>query len=187
MCKHWYLLIAAASLGCAQTFHHSGPLQPSSVRRLALPPIVNKTQQGGLEDALILRTRDEFLRDGRCPLVPENQAEGVVRITLTRYLNIPVQYDVTLAPMAYKLRIQADVEFMDAKKPGPPVWTEKDLDEIITYAAPNLAGGLTEAQAQVEIWDVMSRDIVQRVMDGLAAMPPSSLGLPGSASRPAQH
>jgi hypothetical protein len=174
MRKNWCLLVAAAACGCGQAFHNSGPLPPSNVRRLALPPIVNKTQQSGLEDALMARTRDEFLRDGRCPLVAIDQAEDIVRITLTRYLYTPIQYDSTLSPTAYKINIRADVEFLDAKKPGPALWTEKDLDELQTFAAQNLAGGLTEAQAQVEIWDILSRDIVQRVMDGLAGAPPAA-------------
>jgi hypothetical protein len=177
----WYLLIVAAACGCGQAFHNSRPLPPANVRRLALRPIVNKTQTPGLEDALMARTRDEFLRDGRCPLVPEGQAEDVVRITITRYLNTPVQYDATLAPTAYKISIRADVEFLDAKKTGPALWTEKDLDEIEAYAAPTLAGGLTEAQAQADIWDIMSRDIVQRVMDGLAGAAPAA-----SAASPQQ-
>jgi hypothetical protein len=182
MLKNWPLLVAAAALGCGQSFHYSGPLPPSNVRRLALRPIVNKTQTPGLEDALMGRTRDEFLRDGRCPLVPENQAEDVVQITLTRYLNIPIQYDANLTPTAYKTSIRADIDLVDAKKPDHPLWTAKDLDELQVYAAPNLAGGLTEIQAQAEIWDIMSRDIVQRVMDGLANPPPPA---PETAPKPA--
>lgn len=174
MRKHWYLLIVAAAFGCGQAFRHSRPLPPSNARRLALHPIANKTQQAGLEDALMSRTCDEFLRDGRSFLVPEGQAENVVRITLTRYLTTPIQYDSNLVPTAYKMKILADVEFLDAKKPGQALWTEKDLVGVETYAAPTLAGGLTEAQAQVEIWDIMSRDIVQRVMDGLAGAPPAA-------------
>jgi hypothetical protein len=186
MRKNWVLLIVAAASGCGQAFRHSGPLPPSNVRRLALLPIVNKTQQSGLEDALMQRTRDEFLRDGRCPLVPEDQADDVVRITLTRYLNIPAQYDSSLAPTAYKMDIRADVEFLDAKKRGQALWTEKDLSELESYAAPALAGGLTEAQAQVDIWDIMSRDIVQRVMDGLSSAPPAaSAASPQQATAPA--
>jgi hypothetical protein len=170
--RHWYLLASAAALGCAVL--QSKPLPPSAVKRLALLPIVNKTQQSGLEDALMTRTRDEFLRDGRCPLVPEAQAEDVVRITLTRYLNVPIQYDSTLTPTDYKMTIRADVELLDAKKRDQPLWKEKELDEILTYAAPTLAGGFTEPQAQVEIWDIMSRDIARGVMEGLASVAPTA-------------
>jgi hypothetical protein len=155
-------------------FHASRPLPPANVRRLALHPIANKTQMPGLEDALLQRTRDEFLRDGRCPLVPEDQAEDIVRVTLTRYLNTPVQYDSNLVPTAYKMNVRADVELVDAKNPGLPLWTEKDLDELETYSAPTLAGGLSETQEQAVIWDYLSRDIVQKVMDSLASAPPAA-------------
>ena len=167
MRRHWYLLIAAAALGCGLLGRRAA-LRPQDVRRLALRPVINKTQQFGLEDALLLRTRDEFLRDGRCPLVTEPQAQDVVRITLTTYLYTPIQYDSALKPTAYKLEIRADAELLDAGKPEPPLWVGKDIDELLTFPAPTLPGGLTEAGAQSEIWDAMSRDIVDRVMEGLA-------------------
>ena len=58
-----------------------GPQVPHpEIRKVAVHLIVNKTGQAGLEDALMLRVRDEFLRDGRYPLVPESEADGVVWI-----------------------------------------------------------------------------------------------------------
>ena len=34
-------------------------------------------------------------------------------VTLQRYLLIPVQYDSTLAPTAYKLKVSCDLQFFD--------------------------------------------------------------------------
>ena len=181
MRKNWFCLIVAAACGCS-IFPHAKPLPAANVRRLALPPIANRTQQPGLEDQLLVSVRDELLRDGRCPLVPEPQAEAVVRITLTRYLNIPIQYDSHQLPTAYKMSIHADVELVDAKKQDQVLWVQRDLEEVTTYSASNLAGGLTEAQAQADIWDSMSRDIVQKIMDSLASAPPAApAGVSGQA------
>ena len=118
----------------------------------------------------MLTTRDEFLRDGRYPLVPEPDADGVVWITLTRYINTPIQYDATLLPTAYKLRMLTDVEFVDKKKPDQALWVEKNIDEVFTYAAQNLAGGMSEEQAREQIWDTLARDIVKRVIDGFGSV-----------------
>jgi len=172
MRKHWYLFVVAAALGCGQEVRYNPAPQilPQNIRRLALHPIINKTGQFGLEDKLMLRVRDEFLRDGRYPLLPENQADGVVWITITRYLNTPIQYDSNLIPTAYKLRILVDLEFVDKKKSDQALWVEKNLEGILTYAAPTLAGGMTEEQAREGVWDTLARDIVKRVVDGFGSI-----------------
>jgi len=165
----WLLLVYAAALGCGGTGSRHSPAAEApapGIRRLALPPVVNKTGQFGLEDALMLRVRDEFLRDGRCPLLPEAQADGLARITITRYLNTPIQYDAGLVPTAYKLRVVVDLELVNKRQPGQPVWTDKGLEGIETYAAPNLAGGMSEEQARDGVWDTLARDIVARFAAG---------------------
>ena len=80
MKKTWIILLAGISLGCGDSiaYRPAPQLLPGNIRRIALRLVVNKTQQFGLEDKLTLRIRDEFLRDGRYPLVPEADADGVV-------------------------------------------------------------------------------------------------------------
>ncbi|HAM35317.1 MAG TPA: hypothetical protein DEB40_11370 [Elusimicrobia bacterium] len=172
MRKYWRILFAAAALGCGQEvrYNPAPQLLPQNIKRLALHPVINKTNQFGLEDKLMLRIRDEFLRDGRYPLLPEAQADGVVWVTISRYLNTPVQYDSNLIPTAYKLRILVDLQFVDRKQSDQALWVEKNLEGILTYAAPTLIGGKTEEQAREQVWDTLARDIVKRVVDGFGAV-----------------
>ncbi len=173
MRKHWTLLIAAAAMGCSGPEVHYNPtpqILPQDVRRIALHPILNKTGQFGLEDKLMLAVRDEFLRDGRYPLVPEAEADGVVWTTISRYLSTPIQYDANLVPTAYKLRVLTDIQFVDRKKPDQALWVEKNIDEVFTYSAPTLAGGLTEELAREQIWNTLAKDIVKRVIDGFGTV-----------------
>ena len=160
--KLWPLLLAAAALGCAGPQAHYTPL-PQNVKRIALHLIVNKTQQSGLEDALMARTRDEFLRDGTYALVPEKDADAVVWVTLTRYLVTPIQYDSNLAPTAYKMRVTAEVELRDKQNHEQVLRADKNLESLQIYSASNLAGGMADAQAQTQIWDLLARDIVQTI------------------------
>lgn len=175
MRRHWLMLAAAAVLtGCGSTqdvhYNPTPQILPPGIKRLALHPIINKTGQFGLEDKLMLRVRDEFLRDGRYPLVPEPQADGVVWVTITRYLNTPIQYDSSLIPTSYKLRILVDLEFVDRRKAGQALWVEKNLEGILIYAAPTLVGGKTEEQARELAWDTLARDIAKRVVDGFGTV-----------------
>src|SRR5271170_2817455 len=73
-------------------------LLPPHIRKIAVRNVVNKTQQFGLEDKLTLAIIDEFLRDGQYNIVPEEQADGVVASTITRYILTPIQYDAVLNP-----------------------------------------------------------------------------------------
>ncbi|MBI5631491.1 MAG: hypothetical protein HY921_11470 [Elusimicrobia bacterium] len=163
--------LALLASGCGQdiAYHPSPQLLPSHIKRLALRPVVNKTQQFGLEDKLTLRMRDEFLRDGRYPVVPESEADGMVWVTIARYILTPVQYDANLIPTAYKLRIVVDLQFVD-KVNNTALWEEKNMEGIQTYAASTLPGGMTEEQAREAIWDVLARDIVKRVVEGFGSV-----------------
>jgi hypothetical protein len=162
---------AAMSLACGQdvAYRPTPQILPSHIQRLALRPIVNKTQQFGLEDKLGLAVRDEFLRDGRYPVVPEPEAAGLVWITITRYILTPIQYDATLQPTTYKLRILIDVQFVD-RGTNTALWEEKNLEGALTYPASTLAGGLTEEQAREQIWTVLAKLVVKRVVDGFGAV-----------------
>jgi uncharacterized protein YceK len=162
---------AAAALavlsGCASL---AEPTHPSTGRKVAVRQIVNKSQQFGLEDALVGAVRDEFLRDGRYPLVPENEAEAVVAVTITHYILTPLAYDTTLAPITYKLRIDVDVQLLD-RATNKELWKEENLEGSLTYPNQTLAGGQTEAGAQATIWTILAPMIVSRVADGFSAVP----------------
>ncbi len=163
------LLTLVAACGTDVAYKPTPQLIPQHVQRLALTPILNKSQQFGLEDKLMLRVRDEFLRDGRYPLVPEPESQGVVGITISRYILTAVQYDATQAATAYKLRILVDLQFID-KSTNQILWEEKNLEGILSFPAQTLRGGLTEEQAREQIWDILARNIVKRVVYGFGSI-----------------
>jgi hypothetical protein len=174
MRRCWCLFITALALGCgpetADVHYNPTPqILPQNVRRVALHPILNKTEQFGLEDKLMLDVRDAFLADGRYPLVPEPDADGVIWITIARYLNTPVQFDSNLVPIAYKLRIIVDIDFVDKKNPGQALWVEKNIQGVQSYAAPTVPGGITEEQAREAIWTILATKIVSRVINGFGS------------------
>ena len=163
------LIALFCACGTDVAYKPTAQIIPQHVQRLALRPIQNKTQQFGLEDKLLLRVRDEFLRDGRYPLVPEPESQGIVWITISRYILTAVQYDSTQAATAYKLRILVDLQFVD-KSTNQILWEEKNLEGILTYPASTLRAGLTEEQAREQIWDILARNIVKRVVDGFGSV-----------------
>lgn len=163
------LVVLASACGTDVAYKPTPQILPQHVQRLALHPIQNKTQQFGLEDKLLLRVRDEFLRDGRYPLVPEPESQGIVWITISRYILTAVQYDSTQAATAFKLRILVDLQFVD-KSTNQILWEEKNLEGILSFPAQTLRGGLSEEQAREQIWDILARNIVRRVVYGFGSI-----------------
>ncbi|MEK7389251.1 MAG: LPS assembly lipoprotein LptE [Elusimicrobiota bacterium] len=162
-------LLILSGCGTDVAYRPTPQILPQHVQRLALRPVINKTQQFGLEDKLLLRVRDEFLRDGRYPVVPDSESQGIVAITITRYILTAVQYDPTQAATAYKLRILIDMEFID-KKSNQILWEEKNLEGSLSYPASTLRGGLTEEQSREQIWEVLAKNVVKRTVGGFGAV-----------------
>ncbi len=163
------LLGAAACAGDDVAYRPTPQILPQHISRIAIRPVINKTQQFGLEDKLTLRIRDEFLRDGRYPLVPESNADGLVLVTLKRYILTPTQYDSVLTPTAYKLIVLANLDFVD-RTTNTILWSEPNLEGIQSFTASTLKGGITEEQARELVWDVLARVLVKRTVEGFGAV-----------------
>ncbi|MBI4679299.1 MAG: LptE family protein [Elusimicrobia bacterium] len=167
------LLTGLAACGSDIAYRPAAQILPSNIKKISIRHAVNKTQQFGLEDKFTLRVRDEFLRDGRYPIVPEPDADGIVWITIGRYILTPIQHDANLIPTAYKLRIVIDLQFVD-RAAGSALWEEKNLEGISLYPASTLPGGKSEEQAREDIWDTLARDVVKRVIEGFGSVTGSS-------------
>ncbi len=174
MKKFWLWLCACACVGaCTEgsvVYTPQAQIMPQHIKKIAVRPILNRTEVFALEDKFYNELYDTFLRNGSYQIVPENDgAQGVVVTTITRYLNVPIQYDSQLIPTVYKMDIWLDVVFMDATT-NTPVWREPALTSTQIYAASTLPGGMTEQQARDIIFEKLSKDIVKRTVDGFGSV-----------------
>ncbi|OIO06889.1 MAG: hypothetical protein AUJ52_11380 [Elusimicrobia bacterium CG1_02_63_36] len=168
------LALAAALMGCGGSdesviYRPSHQILPAHIKAIAVRNAINKTQQFGLEDKLTLTIRDEFLRNGRYRILPEDRSDGIVQVTIRRYILVPTQYDTVLTPTAYKLRVIVDLDFIDRAK-NRILWSEPNLTGLQSYTASTLAGGITEEEARELIWDQLARDIVKRTVEGFGSV-----------------
>lgn len=180
--KHFSLgpaaCLALAFTGCASgpdmSYRPAAQILPPHIKTLSVRTVKNKTQQFGLEDKFTLQLRDEFLRDGRFPIVPESDASGVVAVIINRYILTPTQYDSVLTPVAYKLQVLVDVQFID-RIHNSLLWDERNLEAIYLFSSLTVRGGKTEEQAREFIWEQLARDVVTRVIQGFGSVTGTSL------------
>ena len=174
MKKFLIALCSAAVLSACATegalYTPQAQIMPQHIKKVAIRPILNKTEVFALEDKFYNELYDEFLRDGTYQIVSENNgAEGVVVTTISRYLNVPIQYDSQLIPTVYRMDIWLDVVLMD-KTTNAPVWREPAFMGTQIYAASTLPGGMTEVHARDVVFQKLSKDIVKRTVDGFGSV-----------------
>ncbi|MBI4423623.1 MAG: LptE family protein [Elusimicrobia bacterium] len=185
--KKAILLLAAAwtFAACASSpdmsYRPAAQILPAHIKTLAIRNVKNRTHQFGLEDKFTRRLIDEFLRDGNYTVVPESDAAGVVVVTINRYILTPTQYDAVLTPIAYKLQVVTDLEFVD-RTANVRLFDERNLEGVHLFSASTVRGGKTEEQAREFIWEQLARDIRKRVVEGFGSVTGSSLR--GVSSQP---
>lgn len=164
------ILTLAACAGEGVYYKPQAQIMPQHIKKIAVRPILNKTEVFALEDKFYIELYNEFLRNGTYQIVSENNgAEGVVVTTITRYLNVPIQYDSQLIPTVYRMEVLLDVVLID-KTTNQPVWREPAFLGSQTYSASTLPGGMTEDQARQQVWGKLSKDIVKRTVDGFGSV-----------------
>ena len=168
-----FSLLFAGCAGSGVTYRPAAQKLPPHIKRIAVRPFINKTPQFGLEDKLTLKVIDEFLKNGEYGIVPEASADGIVLGEISRYILTPVQYDANLVPTVYKLDVLLSVKFLD-KAYNILLWHEPALQGIQNYSASTLPGGMTEEMAREVVWNILSRDIVKRTVEGFGSVTSTS-------------
>lgn len=159
--------------GCAQDqgviYNPSAHILPSHIKRLAVVPFANKTQQFALEDKLMLKINNKFLTDGTYKITSEKEADGLLSGTINRYIHIPVAYDSNLVATQYKLDVVVHIQFID-RSVNQVLWEEPNFVGSIAYPAATLPGGLTEEQARELVWDQLTDKILKRTIQGFGSV-----------------
>lgn len=170
--KKYLFLTVVFLVACASdniVYRPAQQILPNHIKSIAVRNFSNKSQQFGLEERLTLKVIDEFLKDGQYKIVPESEADGVLSGEITHYILTPIQYDQNMVAVVYKLNVIVGVRFLDRKR-NSYLWEEPALQTTKIYSASTMPGGLTEEQARDQIWDVLSREIVKRTVEGFGAV-----------------
>jgi outer membrane lipopolysaccharide assembly protein LptE/RlpB len=150
---------------------------PEHIKNIYVQPVINATNQFGIEGSFTNYITDEFMIDGRLSVVNSSkEADAVIIVTIKRYILEPLTYDVNGVVEQYKLWVIVSASLVD-KDNNVNLWTEPNLEGIQIYrdttrrqSGDSFGDGMTEEEARQIIWTKMSRNIVRRVVKGFGSI-----------------
>ena len=155
--------------GC-ETLQPSVQVLPPHIRKLAVESFANRTAIAGLEDRLRMDTFNEFLRDGRFAMVSSpDDADGYVTGEILYYILQPTQYGSANEPQQFKLRLIVNLYFVDRVN-NVTLWQERNLEEVLFFAAATLPGGRSEEDARNVALANLARKIYIRTIEGFGSV-----------------
>jgi hypothetical protein len=167
---------------------------PDTVTKICIPAIEDKSGQPDLVTLLTQKVVQGFIVDGRVKVVPCEQADASLKVTIQRYDRLVLTFsnDISQVPQQYKLQVSVDLDFTDLKT-GKDLWSTRSnvnltpgmeadhaqfnstssgslgsLTEFTNYYVINVVGVPPEAEshAQDRLLDQMSDRVVRRTIFG---------------------
>ena len=162
---------------CTSPYDPALQLLPEHIKKVYVKPFGNNTNQFGIESKFTNEVIEEIINSGRLSLVnKEEDADGVLTVTIKRYILQPLTYDINNVAEQYKMWIIASVSLVDNDN-NVTLWTEPNMEEIQIYRDINrspseedsIGDGMSEEEARQIVWTKMSRNIVRRVTKGFGS------------------
>jgi hypothetical protein len=185
------LLVLALLAGCGYHLAGRGDALPKGARTVGIEVFRNRTQEYGLEVRLQRAIEDEFRRRGTLDVVPEAEADLVLRGEIASFTSRPVAFSATDEAVQYQGIIRLGVRLVERGSnrvvnetksllatqdfgavsgvviTTSPHFQRGTLDgrDLINLTNVQL-GGVGRRVATQELLDRVARDVYQRAMEG---------------------
>ncbi|MFQ5646292.1 MAG: LPS assembly lipoprotein LptE [bacterium] len=106
---------------------------PPEIKKIALPPLINNTNEPNLEQPFSMAVRERFLSIDRFEIIKaKEKADAVITITITGYNeNIPISFGSNKNASEYRLELNLDAVVKDAK--GETLWYKNNMFVFAEY------------------------------------------------------
>jgi hypothetical protein len=171
------LLLTFMLPGCGYHFQADGEPVGIQLESLAIPMFSSTSSEIGFEANFTKVIRQEFISQGRVPLVPEEKAQAVLVGKIQDIRADPVNYrsqQVMVGGNTYtyqttssrKLRVRVDVQLVD-RRSGKVIWHEAAMEDQASYTVTGdpLELRYTEQQALETIAERLAKRIYLRTME----------------------
>ncbi len=171
------LLFSLMVAGCGYQFRADGEPVGIQLESLAIPLFSSTSSQIGFEADFTKVIRQEFISQGRVPLVPEEKAQAVLIGKIVEIRADPLTYrtqDVTVGgntsafevTKSRKLIVKLEIQMVD-RRSGKVIWREAGMEDQASYAVSGdpLEMRYTEQQALQKIAGRLAKRIYLRTME----------------------
>lgn len=171
------LLLSLLLAGCGYHFRADGEPVGIQIESLAIPLFSSTSSEIGFEADFTKVIRQEFISNGRVPLVPEEKAQVVLIGKIQEIRADPLAYssqDVMVGgnkstyqvTKSRKLRVKLDVQLVDRRQ-GKIIWREAAMEEQASYfvSGDPLETRYSEQQALEKIAGRLAKRIYLRTME----------------------
>ena len=171
------ILLSWLVAGCGYQFRADGEPVGIQLESLAIPLFSSTSSEIGFEADFTKMIRQEFISNGRVPIVPEEKAQAVLVGKIVEVRADPLTYrsqDVTVGGLtstyevtrSRKLRVRLEVQLVD-RRSGKVIWREAGMEDQASYAVSGdpLETRYTEQQALQKIASRLSKRIYLRTME----------------------
>jgi outer membrane lipopolysaccharide assembly protein LptE/RlpB len=129
------LVLSAAVLvfhGCGYHFTGEGPGPRPGLKRIAIPIFENKTGEPELGSLFAGALRKEFMIRGNLQVVPEDQAEAIIRGRITDIHTSAVAHIEVQQTIQSRLYVTLDIRCQDVES-GKAIWQDPQFTYFKTY------------------------------------------------------
>jgi len=153
---------ALAASGCS---HYSfSPALKSQLSSVAVPVLANETLEFGAEQELTNAIIAVFTDDNTLRVVPEGEADSVLRGAVVTYERAVISYDAAGNPREYKVRVVARLEYVDLTR-NATVW-EGDVEGWAVYSVSGVGDITSEEDARAVAFEKLAQDVLSKTVQG---------------------
>lgn len=154
--------------GCGYHFIGTGSALPEHIKKVGIPLAVNRTSEPWLEDVLTKAMVDEFKKDGRLKVVPNEEADAILYSEVVSFQTVPLSFEKGLVTV-YRVVMKMDLRLEDVKD-KKVIWEEKDMESTLkSDYKPTSDVAVTrdlKDEAIRKTCKDISQDVISRVHEG---------------------
>jgi hypothetical protein len=163
--------------GCGYHLKSAGEPVGIEIKSLAIPLMSSTASSAGFETDFTKLVRQEFVSHGKVPLVPEANAQAVIKGHIYEIKTEPISYKVTETTVGgekttyevtstRRIKIAMSASMLD-KTTGQTIWEEDNLRERASYKVTDdpLRNRHNEREAVMDMAERIARRIFQKTME----------------------
>lgn len=158
--------VLAALFAAAGCSHYGfSPSLRTGPRTVAIPVLENETIEYGADQGVTDAIITTLTEDNSMRVVPEGDAEAVIRGRVTAYERPVFSYDAAGNPREYRVRVAANLSYED-RRTGVVIW-EGSVEGWGIYAVSGEGGTpTTEEEARAAAFERLAQDLLAKTVQG---------------------